>query len=159
MARRRTATATSSLRVSDFLALVHEGVSVQLGPALDGFDTRQRFSYVQYWRGAPAIHYEVWAQRKTGRVEVGLHFEGERDDNYAAAAMLAERADDVFGLIGPEYELEEWTPQWTRLHRALVAPALTPEIAADAAAHAVALMRGMEPLLVELGLRDRAPER
>ena len=154
MAKRRTATAEPSLRVSDFLALVHEAVLTQLDAEVEGLNTRQRFSYVQYWRGAsPAIHYEVWAQRKTGRVEVGLHFEGERDANYAAAALLAERADDVFGRIGPEYELEEWTPQWTRLHRALMAPALTPAIASEAAEHVVTLMRGMEPLLEELELR------
>jgi hypothetical protein len=43
--------------------------------------------------------------------------------------------------------------KWTRVHRALVAPALTPDIAAEAAEVVVALMRGMEPLLDELHLR------
>jgi hypothetical protein len=154
MVKRRSATAAPSLRVNDFLALVHEAVLKRLGTELEEWNTRQRFSYVQYWRGAsPAVHYEVWAQRKTGRVEVGLHFEGERDANYAAAALLAERADDVLGRIGPEYELEEWTSQWTRVHRALAAQALTSDIASEAAEHVVTLMRGMEPLLEELELR------
>jgi hypothetical protein len=153
-AARKTPAQPKSLRVHDFLALVHEGVREELGLSLDGFQSRQRFSFVQYYRGSPNVHYEVWAQRKTGRVEIGLHFEGERDANYAAAAALAEHADDVFGRIGPEYELEEWTPKWTRLHRALSAPSLTPEIAAESATHVVALMRGMEPLLEELDLRQ-----
>lgn len=154
MPRRRTAAAGPSLRIRDFLALVHEGVASRLGRDLDGMTMRRRFGYVQYYRGEPSLHYEVWVQRKTGRLEIGLHFEGaDRDRNYAAAAMLAERSPDVIAAIGPEYDLEEWTNTWTRLYRSFSAPALTPEIASDAAGRAVALMRGMEPIIDDLGLR------
>ncbi len=121
--------------------------------ALDGFETRQRFGYLQFFRGSPAIHYEVWAQRKTARVEIGLHFEGERDRNYEAAELLAMRASDVQAAIGPEYELEEWTPVWTRLHRSFAAPSLTPELADEAAERVVALMRGLEPIIEQMELR------
>ena len=153
MAKRRLVSTASSLRIRDFLALVHEGVTARLGESLDGFDWRQRFGYVQYYRGSPAVHYEIWVQRKTARLEIGLHFEGERDANYAAAEALALRAPDVQARIGPEYELEEWTQQWTRLHRSFAAPALTPELADDAAERAVALMRGMEPILDQMEIR------
>ena len=138
------------MRVHDFLALVHDGMVARLGDALDGFDWRQRFGYVQYYRQVPAVHYEIWVQRKTARLEIGLHFEGERDANYAAAEALAIRAPDVQARIGPEYELEEWTAQWTRLHRSFSAPALTPQLADDAAGHAFALMQGMEPILDQM---------
>ena len=95
MAKRRVGTGEPSLRIADFLALVHQGVSARLGDGMAGFDSRQRFGYVQYYRGDPGVHYEVWAQRKTGRVEVGLHFEtADRDANYAALAQLADRIDD-----------------------------------------------------------------
>ena len=153
MARQRTM-AGKSLRVHDFLALVHDGVAAALGKKLGGMEMRQRFSYVQYFRGTPDVHYEIWAQKKSGRLEIGLHFEGERDANYAAAELLAARAPDVQAAIGPEYELEEWTRAWTRLHRSLPAPALTADVAADAASRAVALIRGMEPIIDELGLRE-----
>jgi hypothetical protein len=152
MARRRTATAPS-LRVREFLALVHAGVESGLGVQLDGFSWRQRFGYVQYYRGSPAVHYEVWVQRKTARLEVGLHFEGDRDANYAAAELLAIRSADVLAAVGPAYELEEWTQQWTRLHRSSAAPSLTPELAAEAAEQVVLLMRGMEPILQQMDLR------
>jgi hypothetical protein len=152
MARRRTAS-EPSLRIRDFLGLVHEGVTARLGPSLDGMEMRQRFGFVQYYRGTPDVHYEVWAQRKTGLVEIGLHFEGQRDANYAAAEVLAMHAPEVQAAIGPEYELEEWTKAWTRLHRSLRAPVLTPELAGGAAEHAAALIRGMEPLLDRLELR------
>lgn len=153
MARPRRTASTPSLRVRDFLGLVHEGVVARLGDGLDGMEMRQRFSFVQYYRGSPPVHYEVWAQRKTGRLEIGLHFEGERDRNYEAAELLAMRAPDVQASVGPEYELEEWTKSWTRLHRSLPAPTLTPELADDAAERVVALMRGMEPIIEQMELR------
>jgi hypothetical protein len=153
MAKQRRAPAVSSLRVRDFLELAHQGVTARLGPALEGLAWRQRFSYLQYYRGTPDVHYEIWVQRKTARLEIGLHFEGERDRNYAAIAALASRAGEVQAAIGPEYEIEEWTKSWTRLHRSFAAPALTPDLADDAAERAVVLMRAMEPILDGLKLR------
>jgi hypothetical protein len=153
MAKRRAVAVASSLRVRDFLALVHEGVAGQLGDDLGGFDWRQRFSYVQYYRGSPAVHYEIWVQKKTARLEIGLHFEGERDANYAAAEALALRAPDIQARIGHEYELEEWTTVWTRLHRSFPAPSLTAQLAAEAADRGVALIRGMEPILDQMEIR------
>ncbi len=154
MARPRRTTAEPSLRIVDFLALVHEGVGERLGAKLDGFDWRQRFGYVQYYRGKPDIHYEVWVQRKTQRLEIGLHFEGpDRDRNYECAEALAIRSPDVQRAVGPEYELEEWTKAWTRLHRSFDAPALTPVLADHAADRVVALIRGMEPIIDQMELR------
>jgi hypothetical protein len=154
MARRRSTTTEPSLRIRDFLALVHDGVAQRLGEKLDGFESRQRFGYVQYYRGKPDVHYEVWVQRRTQRLEIGLHFEGpDRDRNYECAEVLAMRSPDVQRAVGPEYELEEWTKQWTRLHRSFEAPALTPALADEAAARAVALIRGMEPIIDQMELR------
>lgn len=139
------------LTIRDFLALVDEAVRSRLGENRDGMHMRQRFGYVQYYHDDSTIHYEIWVQRKTTRIELGLHFEGpDRDRNYAIAAALADRASEVIAAIGPEYELEEWTPQWTRLHRTLPAPTLTPELAADIADEAIALITGMSPLLKTL---------
>ena len=151
--RRAESAAAPSLRVRDFLALVHEGVRARLGADLDGMAWRQRFSFVQYYRGSPDVHYEVWAQRKTGRLEIGLHFEGERDRNYAAAEALAARAPDIQSRVGAAYELEEWTKSWTRLHSSSDATSLTPELADDAAERVCALIRGMEPIVDQMGLR------
>ncbi len=153
MAKLRRTTAPS-LRIRDFLALVHEGMTARLGVNLDELDWRQRFGYLQYFRGDPAVHYEIWVQRKTERLEIGLHFEGaDHDRNYEAAALLGGRASEIVAAVGPEYELEEWTAQWTRLHRSFAAPALTPELAEDAAERAAALIAAMEPIIEELGLR------
>jgi hypothetical protein len=144
-----------SLRIRDFLALVDDGVRERMGPRIyRSWETRQRFGYVQYWRGEHWLHYECWVQRKTQRLEIGLHFEADRDRSYAAANLLAEHAPEVTAAVGPEYELEEWTPAWTRLHRAFPAPTLTDDLAADASDRVVSLIEGMEPLLARLGLRS-----
>ena len=133
---------------------MHEGVEPRLPKRGVKFASRQRFGYLQYYRVDPAMHYEIWVQRKTERLEIGLHFEGpDGARNYAAAEMLAMRAPEIVSAIGPEYELEEWTKVWTRLHRSFAAPSLTPELAAAAADHAVELIVGMEPILKSLGLR------
>ena len=153
MAKRRNNTAIPSLRISDFLALVHDGMTSRLGAKLDGMHWRQRFGYLQYYRRTADVHYEIWVQRKTARLEIGLHFEGERDANYAAAELLAVRAPDIHRAVGGEWELEEWTPKWTRLHRSFDAPALTPDLAAEAAERAVTLIRGMEPILDQMDIR------
>ena len=42
---------------------------------------------------------------------------------------------------------------WTRLHRAFDAPALTPELAAEAAERAAAFITAMEPIIKKLRLR------
>ena len=142
------------MRIADFLAAVHASLRAEMGAGLAGFESRQRFGYLQYYRGDPGVHYEIWVQRKTQRLEIGLHFEtadGER--NYAAAEALAERAPEIVARVGPEYELEEWTKTWTRLHRSFAAGSLTEALASEAASHAAALMRGMEPVLDELLLR------
>ena len=154
-----------SLIIRDFLALVDEGMRERLGREYSRFETRQRFGYVQYWRGerfedggrraaqSGWMHYEIWVQRKTQRLEIGLHFEGDRERSYAAAALLADNMAAVIDAIGPEYELEEWTPSWTRLHRSFAALSLTPDLAAEAADHAAQLIGGMEPLISALKLR------
>ncbi len=159
-----------SMTIREFLALVDDGVRGGLGKQYAAFESRQRFGYVQYARAEPGrgspfeggarratqagwMHYEIWVQRKTQRLEIGLHFEGDRERSYAAAGLLAERAIDIAAAVGPEYELEEWTAAWTRLHRSFAAPVLSAELAADAASNACQLIRGMEPVLKKVGLR------
>ena len=142
-----------SLRIRDFLALVDDGVRERLGSrAYRSWETRQRFGYVQYWRGDHWMHYECWVQRKTQRLEIGLHFEAGRDRSYGAANLLADHADEVAAAVGPDYELEEWTPSWTRLHRAFSAPTNTEEHAAEPATHIVTLNEGNEPPQAKHGL-------
>lgn len=138
------------MRVRDFLLAVRDEARPLLDGDLAAFQDRQRFSLLQFFRDDPAVHYEVWVQRKTGRLEIGLHFEGPREFSYGWAAALAERAPEVAARTGPGYELEEWTQSWARLHRSFPLPDLTPESVAGTARRLVDLMRSTAPLLDEL---------
>jgi hypothetical protein len=140
------------MRVRHFLLLVQERLASLLPPsASDGrsFQARIRFNLLQVYFDHPSIHYEVWPQKKTGRIEIGLHFEAEGETNYRWAAVLAERMPEVQAALGPAMELEEWTPVWTRLHHTLPMGALDEQEVDEAARRLAALIQTMEPMLEE----------
>lgn len=141
-----TAPERTSLRVREFLALVRDAVfkAISVEPS---FQWRQRFNYLQFYRRDPRVHYEVWPQRRTGRIEVGLHFEGPREFSYAWAEVMARRADEIMAALGPDVELEEWTPAWTRLHRSLPFDTLTPALAQETAAHVLHFLGALDPIV------------
>lgn len=137
----------TSLRIRDFLALVREAVLARSGEGAPTYQWRHRFSYLQFYRRDPRVHYEVWPQKKTGRVEIGLHFEGPRAFSYAWAGVMARHADDIMASLGPDVELEEWTSAWARLHRSLPFEVLSLALANEAAEHVLRFMEVLEPIL------------
>ena len=114
MAARRPAGA--GLKVREFLHEVEERTVRQLDPGLGTPTSRGGFMSLQIHFGEPRLHYEVWPVRKTGRIEVGLHIEGPHDWSREVAAQIACEADDLRAALGPEWELEDWTESWSRLH-------------------------------------------
>ncbi len=138
------------MRIRDFLFLVYDALSKELPRPLRDHRWRVRFSLLQVYFGNPAVHYEVWVQRKIGRIEIGLHFEGDPEENYRWAQALAPRALEIQAQLGPTVELEEWTRSWTRLHesRALEGD-LTQELAQDVARRVARFMEALEPILAE----------
>jgi hypothetical protein len=108
-----------------------------------------QYAALQAHYGNPRVHYEVWLVRKTGRIEVGLHFEDERERNLRLALALAAHADVLRAAIGPEVELEEWTASWTRLHETLPLGPLTDELCDEVAARLAAIVAATQPLLAE----------
>lgn len=136
-------------RPHEFLARIRDLACDKLGQEAAIFQARIRFSLLQFYRQDPRIHYEVWLQRKTGRIEIGLHFEGEREDNYRWAETLSRRMVEIQAQLGPSMELEEWTRSWTRLHETLPLGVLAEETAQDVAARLVRLIRVMEPILAQ----------
>jgi hypothetical protein len=141
-----------AVRIRDFLTLVYDSFARRLPTRYREHQWRIRFSFLQVYFTSPAIHYEVWVQRKTGRIEIGLHFEGERDENYRWAAALANRALEIQAQLGPEVELEEWTPAWTRLHETkAIDGKLSEALAEEVAARLARYIEALEPVLVEEG--------
>jgi hypothetical protein len=136
--------------IRDFLNAVYNSLLKELPKRYRKHQWRIRFGYLQVYFDNPAIHYEAWVQRRAARIELGLHFEGEREANYRWAEALGGRALEVQAQLGGEVELEEWTETWTRLHETRrFAGALSEELAEELAARMRQFIEVMEPILAE----------
>ncbi len=140
----------AAMKAREFLEEMRLRLTALLPPEHAAFDWRIAFSYLQLWYGDPRLHFECWVQRRTGLLEIGLHFEGRREFSYAWAAAFAERAPEVMAALGPAVELEEWTERWARLHETRRVDALDGALADEAAARLAAYVIALQPLVDEL---------
>jgi hypothetical protein len=152
--------------IRDFLFAVQDAVTRRLPKRLRKIESRVRPSLLQLYFADPTVHYEVWVQRKGWCIEIGLHFEGERERNYRWAAALAPRALEIQAQLGPGIELEEWTAKWTRLHESHPLPGdskqpiklvLSHELVEETAGRVARLVEVMEPVLAEERAAVEAP--
>ena len=140
------------LNIREFLHEVQERTERALDPALGSTTSKRMFTSLQIHFGEPRLHYEVWPVRKTGRIELGLHIEGPHDWSREVAAQIAGHADDLRAVLGPDWELEDWTASWSRLHTTFPLATLTEPVADDVAAATCRLIHGTEPVLRRLTL-------
>jgi hypothetical protein len=113
-------------------------------------ESRLRSSMVQLYFGDSRQHYELWLRHRDGLVELGLHFEGEREDSRARIAHVAECMPLLLEGLGPEVEVEEWTERWTRVHETLPLRALTEDYARELGARLARYVDVLEPLVAGL---------
>ena len=137
------------LRVRDFMPMLLERTTQLLPPELRDFNARIRFVWLQIHYWTPKIHYEVWLTRKTGRIEIGLHFEGERELSYRWAEVMAARMPEVQARLGPQVELEEWTPSWTRIHQTIPYDPLSEPLADEIAGRLAQTIAVLQPIVEE----------
>ncbi len=104
------------MQLQPFLSLVLSRLDAETPPELRPWQARQRHAMLQIHYGNPRVHYELWLQSRSGRVEVGLHFEDEPERNQRWCALFAGRVLELLETLGPTVELEEWTASWARLH-------------------------------------------
>lgn len=131
------------------MSLVLERATERLPVELRGFDARIQFVWLQLHYWSPKVHYEVWLTRKTGRIEIGLHFEGEREFSYRWAEVMAPRMPEVIARLGPQVELEEWTPSWTRIHQTIPYDPLTEPLAEEVARRLAETIAALQPIVEE----------
>ncbi len=146
------------VRIREFIQSVYDSLSDLLPESLREHNLQMRPSILQVYFGSPAVHYEVRVRHKKRCLELGLHFEGEREENHRWVEALAPHALEIQRRLGPNIELEEWTRKWTRLHESLpldvdpkqpISRALTEELAGDIARRLARLIEVMEPLLAQ----------
>jgi hypothetical protein len=141
--------------IAMFLAAIHDEVGRRLPSRFSKAQVRVEPSLLQVHFGDPLVHYEVWVQRKTRSIEIGLHFEGDRDSNRRWAELLAAQGPELQRQLGPGAELEDWTRKWTRLHETRPVPGddwrpkrdLTSELAQDVAQRLVRYIQVLQPIL------------
>ncbi|MBM3134957.1 MAG: hypothetical protein FJZ89_06690 [Chloroflexi bacterium] len=141
------------MRSTDFLARVVQAVRPQLPVEWQGFETDGFGSLVKLYYGDPAVHFEVWVQGKTSRVEVGLHLEADQATNDRLMAYFAGRFIEVQAALGPRIELDEWTRTWGRLHEMLPFTVLDEALAERVARRLVQMIVVLQPMLAEAPLR------
>jgi len=112
-------------------------------------------SLVKLHYGDPSVHYEVWVQRRTGNIEIGLHFEGAPERNSFYLEALIQQARHIVSALGPEVEPEQWTASWTRIHWPLPVAELDETLLLKVSERLASLMRVLEPMVREVGGHGR----
>ncbi len=147
-----------AMRVAEFMGLLHERLLALLPDSLrGGIQPRIRSSWFQAHYHSPKVHYEVWLTRKTGRIEIGLHFEGPREFSYRWLQLMAEHAPQIMDGLGPDFEFEEWTPSWTRIHQTVPYDPPSEPLADEVARRLARVVTVLQPI-VELERANVPPE-
>jgi hypothetical protein len=101
---------------------------------------------IKFHYGRAETHYEAWHHPGIGRIEVGLHFEGDRDLNTAALGFFRDRMVEVKGGL-PLAELEPWDRGWARLYETFPIPDQDADAVAESARRLAAYIVTLQPLV------------
>ena len=136
------------MRVGEFLTLVNERAMSLLPDGLrNGATSRVSSAWLWVHYHNPKVHHEVWLARKTGRIEIGLHFEGPRDFSYRWAEVVAPYMPEIQARLGPQMELEEWTASWARVHQTLPYDPLSEPLAHEVAGRFAGMITVLQPIV------------
>ena len=137
---------TASMKPGEFLDLLPDLVRQQLPPELEDFQVMgPTGSLVKLHYQRPTVHYEVWIRRRLNQVELGLHFEGDRDSNLRSLELLSQRSEDIRASLGPG--VEPWDKGWTRVHETLPWEPLGDDFLVEVSLKLSGMIRTLEPLL------------
>lgn len=158
--RRPAATPPGELSLRVWLAAVVRLLPEFLpGDLLDFRQRGPRGSLVGFYYGAEdSRHYEAWVQRRSGAIEMGLHFEGAPAVNRWWLERLAPYSEDITAALGPGVEAEQWTARWTRVHEVRPLEPLSEPFAARVAARLASYALVLEPLVRSAGQVPDLPE-
>jgi hypothetical protein len=98
--------------------------------------------------GRAQTHFEAWHHTRSGRLEVGLHFEAAPDLNWRARGFFAARLLEIKGQIFSA-ELEPWDRGWCRIYETLPAAMLSDGLLGRAAERLALYITTLQPVLEE----------
>ena len=126
------------MKTREFLDNLSDLVRQQLPPELSGFHVVHTITnLIKLHYGQPSVHYEVWIQKRRAQSEVGLHFEGDRENNHRHLETLSHRSGDIRSSLGPDIKIEPWDKGWTRAHETLPWEPLTDDFLVEVSLKAV----------------------
>ena len=146
------------IRIRNFLQEVHEALSSRLPRSLRKYHWQEQPSILRVYYDNPDVYYQLRVRHKARSLEVGLHFEGPREEHAAWAEALTAHAQAIQAQLGPDVVLEESSRKSTRLHESLplggnpkepISRALTSDRAVDAAERLARFVEVLEPLLAK----------
>jgi hypothetical protein len=112
----------------EFFGELRKGVKAKVPPPLRKFNSaRGRGRLVKLHFGRSEFHYEAWHHTGDGRLEIGLHFEGSREENQDAFEFFRAHVIEIKSQL-PRAELEPWDRGWCRLYETLPAPQLDDDV-------------------------------
>jgi hypothetical protein len=136
------------MAVRDFMSILHDRTLERLPDDLrETCQVRARSVWFQVHFHSPRVHYEIWLARKIERIEIGLHFEGPHDFSYRWAELISGHMEEIQAAVGPEYELEEWTSSWARLHETVPYDPPSVALADELAARLSRLIAVCQPVI------------
>lgn len=145
-----------TLKNRQFLALVKDSAFAALEGEAPQF--RLHGSMLQVYFERFPQHYELWIRPQAGLIEIGLHFEGEKEDNLRRIAVVAEAMPMIAARLGPQVDVEEWTERWTRVHETIPITELTEDRARRLGLKLARYIEVLEPVVRPLG-PIQAPQR
>jgi hypothetical protein len=137
------------LKNRPFLELVREAAFASLEGEKP--TAQVRGSMLQVYFGEFPQHYEVWLRGQVGLVELGLHFESEREESYRRLAVVAEAMPEIAARLGPAVDVEEWTERWARVHETVPLKTLDETFARHLGERLAEFIRVLEPVVAPLG--------
>jgi hypothetical protein len=138
-----------TLKAREFLFATEDRAMAHLGSIVPQPERKVMWTILQLHYGDPNVHFEIQPQVSRGQVELGLHFEGLPEKNEEWAQRIADLAAPIAGTLGPEWELEEWTASWRRLHRVFPFSKLTSTLASEVAEQYALLITTLHPVVRE----------
>lgn len=140
------------MKSREFLDILPDMVRQQLPPELGDFQVARTMStLIKLHYKVPSVHYEVWIQRRRKEVEVGLHFEGDRESNARHLETLRQASTYIRSALGDEVALEEWDKGWTRAHQTVALEPLNDDFLIEVSFTLSGMMRTFEPLVRIVG--------
>lgn len=138
------------MRIQEFQVSLVNKTRKLLPRKLKDFEPRSFFTIVKLSYKNPRIHYEVWIRGKEEHlIEVGLHFEADKDTNDALLAYFDSRAFEIHAELGPRVEVERWTNSWSRVHEVMPYKTLDEELVEAVAKKLAKMISVLQPMLDE----------